>query len=191
MARFMLVLLVGCAGKGTADPAKDEVAKDAVTDQAPEPEPAPEPPPVPTATPAALYAECEQRVEGPQKDAECTTDADCGTAGCGNEVCTSTAEKANVMTTCEDKLCFKILDACGCHEGECTWTLKSEVPASQIGPAGSLPSSLPPTEGGEPGKDEKGEKISPKDAAPNDAAPAPAPKDGEKAKSDGAEPPKP
>jgi eight-cysteine-cluster-containing protein len=183
MARFMLVLLVGCAGKGTADPAKDEVAKDAVTDQAPEPEPAPEPPPVPTATPAALYAECEQRVEGPQKDAECTTDADCGTAGCGNEVCTSTAEKANVMTTCEDKLCFKILDACGCHEGKCTWSLKAEVPESQIpapGPAGSLPGSLPPTtDGGE--KDGKGEKIPPKDA------PAPAP-DKDKAKGEGTAP---
>lgn len=162
MVRVILALvMVGCAGKATPDTPKDEV-----TDKAPEPQPEPvTPPPAPVAvqTPAELYGECKDRVEGPQKDDECKTDADCATSGCGNEVCTTAAEKGNVMTTCEDKLCFKVLDSCGCHEGECTWTLKAETPIEKPGPAGSLPSSLPPTE---PPKDKeekapKGEGGSP------------------------------
>src|SRR5262245_38445099 len=96
MVRVILALMVGgCAGKATPDTPTDEP-----TDKAPEPAPpTPEPavpPPAPVATPAELYAECEARVEGVQKDAECKTDADCGTAGCGSEVCTTMAEKGNV-----------------------------------------------------------------------------------------------
>lgn len=179
MAPVILALWAGCAGKGGPETPKDEAPKDAVTDQAPAPAPESEPAPVPTS--AELYAECQTRVEGPQKDDECKVDADCAKAGCGQEVCTTAAEAANITTTCEDKLCFKILDTCGCHEGECTWTLKPEVPASQIpvpGPAGSLPSSLPPTtDGGEENKD-----------AP---APEPAPDAPKDEKDEKAEQPKP
>ena len=85
--------------------------------------------------PAELYADCQERLENPQKDEECKTDADCGTAGCGNEVCTTAAEKGNINTTCEDKLCFKILDACGCHEGD--W----HIPVSHL--AAPLQLALP------------------------------------------------
>lgn len=103
-------------------------------------QPAPEPPdaPVRTApaepdepvgsTPAELYAQCHDRVEMPQADGECTTDADCTRAGCGAEVCTAVASAEGLMSTCEDRICFHVLDACGCHEGRCTWTLKDEVP---------------------------------------------------------------
>ncbi|MEQ1567284.1 MAG: hypothetical protein ABMA64_16705 [Myxococcota bacterium] len=141
MFRSLVALtLIGCAGPGKST----ETPTDAPVD-APDPVPAPaEPAPVATQTPQALYDECVGRVEQPQADAECKVDADCAPAGCGNEVCTTAAEKANVMTTCEDKLCFKVLDTCGCHDGHCTWTLKAEVPAAQI-PVNPLPSSLPPT----------------------------------------------
>lgn len=106
------------------------------------------PPAVPDAarqapTPASLYAECEQRVENPQAAGECTADADCAKAGCGSEVCTTMAAAAQVMTTCEDKLCFKVLDTCGCHDGQCTWTLKDEVPALQEVRPAPLPTRLP------------------------------------------------
>lgn len=150
----VLVLAVGCGGN-----AKNNPKNDGAEAPAPEPAPAPAPPPPPVPTPAALYAECEARVEGAQKDGECTTDADCATAGCSGEVCTTTAEAANVMTACEDKLCFKVLDACGCHEGRCTWTLKAEVPESQVpvAPANRLPSSLPPTKAPADGEEKKPE----------------------------------
>lgn len=167
MVRTILVLaFVGCAGKNTPDGSKDEPVEQ--PKPAPEPAPAPEPPPVPVATPQELYTECTDRVENPQKDAECKADTDCATSGCGNEVCTTVAEKANVMTACEDKLCFKVLDACGCHEGKCSWTLKAEVPAGQV-PVSPLPSSLPSTI---PAKDAPNKDAEP--AAPD--APKPAPK---------------
>jgi eight-cysteine-cluster-containing protein len=163
MVRTLIALvLVGCAGTGKSDP---ETPKDGAVEN-PDPVPAPEPPtPVATQTPQQLYDECSSRVEQPQNDGECKTDADCAPTGCGGEVCTTAAEKANVVTTCEDRLCFKVLDTCGCHEGHCSWTLKAEVPAGQV-PSNPLPSSLPPT-GPAPGGD-KGEKT-------GEPAPAPAP----------------
>jgi eight-cysteine-cluster-containing protein len=93
----------------------------------PDPDPA-APPTAPETTPAALYAECASRVEGPEADGECSTDADCTRAGCGSEVCATTAAAADLMTTCEDRPCFAVLDTCGCHDGRCTWTLRA--PAS-------------------------------------------------------------
>ena len=160
MFRTLVVLLAlapGCGGnaKNTPETPKDATPTPTPT---PEPAPAPTPPPAPAMqTPQELYTACQERVEGTEAAGECKADGDCAKAGCGSEVCVSTAEKANVMTTCEDKPCFKVLDACGCHDGKCTWTVKAEMPAPAPGaPAGSLPSSLPPTG---PGK-----------------APAPAPK---------------
>jgi eight-cysteine-cluster-containing protein len=80
-------------------------------------------------TPQELYAECKDRVEGPETAGECKTDADCARAGCGQEVCTTGKMAAEVMTTCEMRLCFDVLDTCGCHDGVCSWALKAEVPS--------------------------------------------------------------
>ena len=147
MVRTILVLAaVGCAGKNTPEGTKDDPVEQPTPAPAPAPAPTADPAPAPASggTPQSLYAECTDRVELPQKAAECKADADCATSGCGNEVCTTAAEKANVVTTCEDRLCFKVLDACGCHDGLCSWSLKAEVPESQV-PVSPLPSSLPPT----------------------------------------------
>ncbi|MBW2255419.1 MAG: eight-cysteine-cluster domain-containing protein, partial [Deltaproteobacteria bacterium] len=62
-----------------------------------------------------------------EADGECNSDADCASTGCGREVCTTAT--ADVMTTCEIRQCFSILDSCGCVKGRCTWSLKDEVPA--------------------------------------------------------------
>lgn len=94
----------------------------------------------PTAsTPAELYAECYERVEMPQTDGECTTDADCVRAGCGSEICTTATAAEGLMSTCEDRPCFHVLDTCGCHEGRCTWTLHDEMPE----PPGLVPVPAP------------------------------------------------
>lgn len=81
----------------------------------------------PSATPtdaAALYAECEGRVEQPESDGECTTDADCVKAGCSSERCITAASAEGLMGTCEVLPCFEVLDSCGCQEGRCRWSLK-------------------------------------------------------------------
>jgi eight-cysteine-cluster-containing protein len=81
-------------------------------------------------SPADLYGACKERVEGTEKAGtekagECTTDADCGKAGCSGEVCVAKSQVANVITTCDVQPCFAVLDTCGCAAGLCTWTLKS------------------------------------------------------------------
>ncbi len=141
---FALILLIGCSGKNNTPETKPapEPVEAAAPTPAPEPEPEAEAPEKPT--PQGLYDECKERVEGRQKEGECTTDADCKTAGCGSEVCTTVADAAEVMTTCEGKLCFKILDTCGCHEGMCSWTIKDEMPEMKgPKPATKLPTKLP------------------------------------------------
>ncbi len=135
------LLALGCDGGKKQNPDAGDVANAPVDVAAPIAEPAP-PPPVDRATPTALYDQCHDRLELPEAAGECTTDADCGSVGCGKEVCTTTKAGAEVMSTCEDRPCFKVLDACGCHDGKCTWTLKAEAPA-----AAPLPASLPPTTG--------------------------------------------
>ena len=156
---LFIVLLAGCGAKSSATP-----------EPAPTEEPAPAPAPAPEVkpaepeatadapTPESLYAECQQRVEGKQAEGECEKDEDCKTAGCGQEVCVTVANATDVMTTCEAKPCFTVLDSCGCNEGQCTWSLKDEIPAQDglKAPEGSpdklLPNRLPPTkpaEGGE------------------------------------------
>ncbi len=87
--------------------------------------------------PAQAYAACRDRLELPEVAGECTTDADCSKAGCSQEVCVAAATAPDVMTTCEILPCFAALDTCGCQEGMCSWTLKSEMP-----PRGRL--DLPP-----------------------------------------------
>jgi len=34
-----------------------------------------------------------------------------------------------VMTTCEILPCFQAVEACGCHEGVCTWNVRAEMPS--------------------------------------------------------------
>ncbi len=80
--------------------------------------------PVDQPTPQMLYDQCKDRLEGPQVEGECSTDADCATAGCSQEVCLPAAKKGEIMTTCEILPCFGAVEACGCHEGLCTWSLK-------------------------------------------------------------------
>jgi len=157
---LFLVLFTGCGAKSSATPEPSPTEEPAPA-PAPEVKP-PEPEPVAEApTPASLYAECQQRVEGKQAEGECEKDEDCKTAGCGQEVCVTAANAADVMTTCEAKLCFKVLDSCGCHDGQCTWTLKDEVPAQEgvkapedpaNAPTDRLPPTKPPEEGGDGGE---------------------------------------
>lgn len=128
--------LAACSG---ARPAAESPASDAppeaapvVLVQSPAPDPAAEA--APLRTPAELYGNCRERVEGPSTDGECTVDADCVRTGCSSEVCVPAAKAGDVMSTCEVLPCFAALDTCGCHEGQCSWTLKASVP-----PLGKLP----------------------------------------------------
>lgn len=89
--------------------------------------------------PAAMLAACEDRVEGPSKPRECSTDADCARAGCSSEVCVSQAEAPNVMTTCEVLPCFAALGTCGCHEGTCSWTPRAADPGQAADPSQAAP----------------------------------------------------
>ncbi len=79
---------------------------------------------------AGLYQGCLDRVELPEADGECAVDADCQRAGCSGETCAALG--ADRMTTCEVRLCFHVLDSCGCEEGRCRWSLHQDgevVPA--------------------------------------------------------------
>jgi eight-cysteine-cluster-containing protein len=72
---------------------------------------------------AELYAGCQSRLEGPEVPGECTTNADCVRAGCSSEVCTTPRAASEMMTTCEVLPCFRAVDACGCVEGRCRWSV--------------------------------------------------------------------
>ena len=95
----------------------------------------------PTADPLDLYNSCKERVEGRETPGECTSDADCVKAGCSGEVCVAAELAAGMMTTCEVRPCFAALDACGCVEGLCRWSLK-EGPISPL-PGGGRPMPVP------------------------------------------------
>jgi len=145
------LVVIGCSQKNGAPEPSETPASETPAAEAPATEtPAAETPSNDGAaeaeaeapTPEGLYEECKARVEGPQAEGECEADADCKAAGCSTEVCTTVANANGIMTTCEGKLCFKILDTCGCNEGQCTWSLKSEVPPLE-GPKPADP--LPPT----------------------------------------------
>ncbi len=157
MTRFVLTCLAlsACAG-GKKD---TEPTTPAPAPAAPAPAPEPVAAPAPTQTPAELYAACRDRMEGVEADGECKADADCAPAGCGGEVCVPAAKKAEITTTCEEQACFKVVEACGCHEGKCTWTVMAELPPNLVPSAPNK--MLPPT--GTPAP------------APAEPAPAPAP----------------
>jgi eight-cysteine-cluster-containing protein len=145
-----LLCLAGCAGSTQKPPPLSEggVARESDGEEGPRVMPSPE----------ELYAMCEARVEEPRVDGECTTDDDCATAGCAGEVCTTKSAATDVMTTCENKICFSILDTCGCVDGQCSWSILDAVPleATPIRPpidgkpapplGSSLPSGGPPEE---------------------------------------------
>ncbi len=92
-----------------------------------EPEQPPSDLPVDQPTPRMLYDQCHARLEGAQQEGECSVDADCGTAGCSQEVCVPTSKKGDIMTTCEILPCFNAVELCGCHEGQCTWSVKESM----------------------------------------------------------------
>jgi eight-cysteine-cluster-containing protein len=109
----------------------------------------------PPPTPAALYAACEERVEGPQAADECSVDADCAAGGASGEICTTTEAVGELISTAEKRMCFAVLDTCGCTGGRCTWTLLDALPVGTVFPQvpGALPSSggmLPQTGGALP-----------------------------------------
>jgi len=82
-----------------------------------------------------LYQQCRSRLEGPEIPDECSTDEDCARAGCSSEVCTTRAAASEVMTTCEVLPCFQAVEACGCVEGRCRWSLADAMPSLEPLPA--------------------------------------------------------
>jgi eight-cysteine-cluster-containing protein len=124
----MLPLLLALACRHEPAPAAPPSSVVAEAPAAVEPPPAPSSAFAEGATPASVFAGCRDRMELPEVAGECKADADCATAGCGSEVCTSTASAKDVMTTCEVLPCFQVVDACGCHEGKCSWTLDDALP---------------------------------------------------------------
>lgn len=89
--------------------------------------------------PQALYGQCRERVEGPEAQGECATDADCARGGCSQEVCATPASLAGMMSTCEVLPCFQVLQDCGCHDGRCTWTVAAPAADPQAPPPVVLP----------------------------------------------------
>jgi eight-cysteine-cluster-containing protein len=120
-----------CAGtRASSEPAPAVTGQAAIAD-VPTLEPAPNAPtstgeeglaPV-EPTPEALYGQCRARVEGVSATGECASDADCTRAGCSGEVCVAASNKASAVTTCEILPCFSVLQACGCVEGLCSWSV--------------------------------------------------------------------
>jgi eight-cysteine-cluster-containing protein len=103
--------------------------------------------------PQALYAQCRERVEGPEADGECSADADCVRGGCSQEICATPAALADLMSTCEVLPCFQVLQGCGCHEGRCTWTVGAppadpSAPPVVLPPRDQLPGAAAPSPAG-------------------------------------------
>jgi eight-cysteine-cluster-containing protein len=133
------------AAAGCSKPTTPAVPTGPATERPPSMGLSPVPPPQ-VSSPEDLYAGCIDRVEQPEEQGECASDTDCAAGGSGGEVCTTAAAAADLATTAERKLCFEVLDTCGCVEQTCTWSLKAEVPASAtpIAPAQRLPLTAPP-----------------------------------------------
>lgn len=133
---LLVVLLVGCGRRATVatgDPPPPELVER--SGGADDGSPGPAGGSLgPAATPQELFASCEGRVEQPEQDGECASDGDCVRAGCSSEVCTSRPSAADIMTTCEILPCFDVLDACGCVQGRCRWSLKAAIPSPALPP---------------------------------------------------------
>lgn len=124
-----LVLVLGACGRRPTPPPEPPSGAPDLGAIAPTP-----PVAAPAESPVELAATCEARIEQPEVAGECTTDADCARAGCSSEVCTAAASAGGVMTTCEVQPCFSVLDACGCVEGRCRWSIRDAVPAPALPP---------------------------------------------------------
>jgi len=83
--------------------------------------------------PQALYEGCRERVEGTETDGECTQDADCVRTGCSSELCIAKSAAAGVMSTCEVRTCFQVLQACTCQQGHCRWVVGAREPSPTDG----------------------------------------------------------
>ena len=87
----------------------------------------------PSLDPQSLYDGCRERVEGTETDQECTADADCVSTGCSSELCIAKSAAAGVMSTCEVRTCFQVLESCTCQEGHCRWVVGARKPAPDEG----------------------------------------------------------
>lgn len=59
---------------------------------------------------------------GSSTENACSSDSDCKSGGCSNQVCQGVKEE--VMTICDYKECYKASDYgldCGCVKGQCAW----------------------------------------------------------------------
>ncbi len=128
MLWLCLALVIGCADEDPPEaPPAEAPAEEAPKAEAPKTNV--------SAQTQALYDACGARVEGAQSAGECQADADCAPAGCSQELCVPlSVAAAGLNTPCDAEPCFQVLDACGCHEGMCTWTLKDA--AAPTAPAG-------------------------------------------------------
>jgi eight-cysteine-cluster-containing protein len=128
MVAAVLAVLVAC-GAHTPAPAPGSGGEARVTVTVP-PRAPPVTPDVDSGSPRSatmLYESARVRVEGAEAPGECASDTDCARAGCSQEVCVPAGRAGAVITTCEILPVFSALDACGCHAGACTWTLKEPV----------------------------------------------------------------
>ena len=83
--------------------------------------------------PQSLYDGCRDRVEGTETDHECAQDADCVKTGCSSELCIAKSAAEGVMSTCEVRTCFQVLESCTCQEGHCRWVVGARKPAPDEG----------------------------------------------------------
>lgn len=127
----MLLLIALLACPPVASPPPEPTAPAAPAP--PEPPVVQEPAALPAASPSAaeLYTACHDRMELPEADGECNTNADCAPIGCGGEVCAK-AGTTGLMFTCEDRPCFHVVEACGCHAGRCNWSLSDDPPERRM-----------------------------------------------------------
>lgn len=139
---FLALILAGC-GRGASNapgepvaspPAEADAVERSVETPAADPEPAASTPQPVASSAQELYESCEARVEQPEADGECASDADCVKAGCSSEICTTAEAASDIMSTCEVLPCFSVLDACGCVDGRCRWSIADKVPAAPMPP---------------------------------------------------------
>jgi eight-cysteine-cluster-containing protein len=130
-----LWMVLGCGSPALSTP---DVAPDLAHERAPHVAPAvPEPSLI---TGEQAYSRWHDRLELPEADGECTTNADCAVAGCGGEVCVSGARVAEVVTTCEVLPVFQVLDHCACQRARCAWQIKGSPALTPIRVPAAAPS---------------------------------------------------
>jgi eight-cysteine-cluster-containing protein len=83
--------------------------------------------------PHSLYESCRERVEGTEIDRECVADADCVRTGCSSELCIAKSAAEGVMSTCEVRTCFQVLESCTCQGGYCRWVVGARKPSPDEG----------------------------------------------------------